>query len=633
MRTSRFLRLALGVVAVATSAQHAVPVANGGTGSQYFCERFASSAYIERIATGPDGSVCVAGVTGSGALPGAIAPPQSASDWSAFVTVFEPDGGVRWTRYLPHAWARDIRVAPDGSIWTAFNFSDWGPRSGDARVTKLGPDGTVLSDVDLAATGAIGINGLALAANGDAVIAGTTSAADFPVAGAFQPEFGGGKLDGFVARIRSDGSGFVWSGFLGGPGPDDANAVTLDASGDVLVTTRERAEDWDYNSMYLADLSVHVRSVGLTRISGDGSLISAVPLPSGDLGGAFDVAVAADGRILVGGAIGYFDRGPVEGYVLPVDPVTSAIGVPWHEQDQQVHRIALGPDGTILVGTEREWYGEQYSRRIGGGFVHLTRDLDQVIRRLDREERWGVLDVAVASDGALCLAGSRGGAAVLFNENYPGPHYGEQPFVARLPASGVSPPSHVRVVRTTATETTLAWPRDCDPVVAFEVERGTGNEFVWPYGRTYSRLKQVPASASGVRLRRFTPGSTIDLRLVAIFASGVRSAVSVPSIRTPPVPVERLVARSRGRGGVMVRWDHPAYGNLTTFELQRKVGNGSYERVPHFYDSAPSFRSRRHRFWDRSARSEDGLVTYRVRAVTSSPQVETPWKYSLPVLP
>jgi hypothetical protein len=617
MTATRFLIRALDVIVLAAAAHAA------GDPTPYFCERFAWDSGLERVAAGPDGSVCVASTAYPADLPGQIDPPDPNGGWQAFVTVFEPDGRIRWTRFLQRSWVSDMRVAPDGAIWVATNSDydgEWYSRV--ARVTKVGPDGTVLATVVLDGSGDEQSNRLALAANGDVVVVGTTTSADFPLVNAFQPEFGG-NTDGFVTRIRGDGSGIVWSSYLGGAGFDDANAVAIDANGDVLVTTRDRWGDLRYDPTEDSDAVRDVYSVALVRISGDGALLSTLDLPRGDFGGAFDVAISTDGRILVGGVIGFLGRGPQEGYVLPIDPATSSFGVPWHEPGHDVHRISVGPSGEVLVGTDRDWSDPSTSRTLGGGFVLLTLDLASVVRRVDREEGWGVRDVAFAPDGALCICTIGGSAAVPFHEA-PVTLYGGEPFVGRLPAPGGRAPSRVQVRRVTTAETFLEWPNDGDAVVGYDVEEITSLIGQYPYMTTVRRVGQASANAHAVRVRKLTPGATHHLRLVADFASGERKAVTVPVVLTPPARVRSLSVK-QGTRGLNGSWDRGGNGDRTRFEIERSVGLGPFEPLQDHYPDVEVSDT-----WlsDKSVSREDGFVVYRVRAVTAKPRAATPWTYS-----
>ncbi len=88
------------------------------------------------------------------------------------------------------------------------------------------------SNIDIA-------NGIAVAPDGTAFIAGGTFSSDFPTAHPLQPNDGGPHdfpQDAFVAKISADGSTLVYSTYLGGSSEDVANGIAVDAAGEAFVT-------------------------------------------------------------------------------------------------------------------------------------------------------------------------------------------------------------------------------------------------------------------------------------------------------------------------------------------------------------------------------------------------------------
>jgi hypothetical protein len=84
-----------------------------------------------------------------------------------------------------------------------------------------------------------GANGIAVAPDGTAFVAGGTFSADFPTAHALQPNDGGPNdfpQDAFVAKFSADGTTLVYSTYLGGENQDVANAIAVDAAGEAFVT-------------------------------------------------------------------------------------------------------------------------------------------------------------------------------------------------------------------------------------------------------------------------------------------------------------------------------------------------------------------------------------------------------------
>jgi hypothetical protein len=83
-------------------------------------------------------------------------------------------------------------------------------------------------------------NGIAVAPDGTAFIAGGTFSTDFPTAGThpLQPNDGGSldfPKDAFVTKISADGSTLLYSTYLGGTSTDVANGIAVDAAGEAFV--------------------------------------------------------------------------------------------------------------------------------------------------------------------------------------------------------------------------------------------------------------------------------------------------------------------------------------------------------------------------------------------------------------
>jgi hypothetical protein len=108
----------------------------------------------------------------------------------------------------------------------------------DAFITKVKSDGTGLvysgyiggSNTDYATD-------IAVDSSGAAYVVGSTRSdyTTFPQYGGFGPNYRGGG-DGFVTKVKSDGTGYRYSGFYGGSAIDVVDAVTVNADGNAFVT-------------------------------------------------------------------------------------------------------------------------------------------------------------------------------------------------------------------------------------------------------------------------------------------------------------------------------------------------------------------------------------------------------------
>ncbi len=138
---------------------------------------------------------------------------------------------------------------------------------------KLGSDGSQLVYSTFVGRG----YGAAVAvdSDGSAVITGRTSSSDFPVKSAFQPNSCGrmGRL--CVEAQLSDGSGLVFSTYLGGSGDDNLSGrqdVALDPSGNIYVVGRTPSADFPVLKAVQSGLQGEDDAY-VAKFSGQGALI------------------------------------------------------------------------------------------------------------------------------------------------------------------------------------------------------------------------------------------------------------------------------------------------------------------------------------------------------------------------
>ena len=107
----------------------------------------------------------------------------------------------------------------------------------DVFVTQFNNTGASLNYSTLIGSGSgnnIG-NGIALDAQGNAYIDGSTTSPDFPVSTSTFQSLPGGATDAFLVRLDAVGATLPYATYLGGSGVDQANAITLDPSGNVIL--------------------------------------------------------------------------------------------------------------------------------------------------------------------------------------------------------------------------------------------------------------------------------------------------------------------------------------------------------------------------------------------------------------
>ncbi|MFN0172253.1 MAG: SBBP repeat-containing protein [Bryobacteraceae bacterium] len=114
--------------------------------------------------------------------------------------------------------------------------------SGGAFVVKLAADGKSVVYSTYLGPGSAG--GIAVDSAGHAYVSGWAYDPAFPVTpGAFQTAIKGAN-DAFVAKLNLDGSGLIYSTFLGSSGNDEASRIAVDASGSAYVSGGTRDADF-----------------------------------------------------------------------------------------------------------------------------------------------------------------------------------------------------------------------------------------------------------------------------------------------------------------------------------------------------------------------------------------------------
>jgi hypothetical protein len=98
---------------------------------------------------------------------------------------------------------------------------------------------------------------IAIDSSGDAYVTGQTKSTNFPIGtGAFQSTPAGG-FDVFVTKIKADGSGLIYSTYIGGSGDDSGNAIAVDGSGNAFVAGGTKS-----STNFPTTASAHQKSFG-----------------------------------------------------------------------------------------------------------------------------------------------------------------------------------------------------------------------------------------------------------------------------------------------------------------------------------------------------------------------------------
>ncbi len=187
--------------------------------------------------------------------------------------------------------------------------------------------------------------GIAVDAEGNAYVIGSTTSRDFPTANALQPNYGGGSIDAFVAKLNPDGSALVYSTYLGGSGGDQAFGVTVDAEGNAYVTGETDSRDFPTVNALQPEFGGFIDAF-VAKLSPDGSaLVYSTYLGGSNLDIATSIAVDLDGNAYLTGAT-----------ISTNFPTANPLQPEFAGGDNDGFVTKLSPDGSALV----------YSTYLGG---------------------------------------------------------------------------------------------------------------------------------------------------------------------------------------------------------------------------------------------------------------------------
>jgi hypothetical protein len=272
------------------------------------------------IAVDSSGNAFVTGGTTSTDFPttgGAFQTTLKGTTGNAFVFKLNSSGAIAYSTYLGGTGediALGIAVDSTGDVYTvgrtsSTDFPTQNPiqlhlagTSTNGFVTKLNSSGTAPLVYSTYLGGGNGdiANAVALDSSKNAYVTGNALSANFPTtAGAFQTACSScgnssPSPDAFVTVIKADGSGFVYSTFLGGSGTDVGDGIAVDSSNSAYVTGVTASTDFATTSGAAQTTYGGASDAFITKLNPAGSAL----VYSTYLGGSgFDTgeAIAVDG--------------------------------------------------------------------------------------------------------------------------------------------------------------------------------------------------------------------------------------------------------------------------------------------------------------------------------------------------
>lgn len=161
--------------------------------------------------------------------------------------------------------ARDFTPAPPpGAFQSQYGGGPW-----DGFLARLdGASGQAIWTTYFGGTSGDNVMGLVVNAAGEPVISGRTNSANFPVrTGAVQRTYGGGRWDGFIARMNAAGTAVLDGTYLGGSGSDEILDMARGPGGSILVTGNTTSTDFPVSAGAVRRTIPGSFSMFLTRIN------------------------------------------------------------------------------------------------------------------------------------------------------------------------------------------------------------------------------------------------------------------------------------------------------------------------------------------------------------------------------
>jgi uncharacterized repeat protein (TIGR01451 family) len=170
----------------------------------------------------------------------------------------------------------------------------------DAFIVRLGATGTLDYLASLGGNETDEARGVAVDANNNAYIVGSTNSPNFPMANAFQPALSG-ISDAFLTQINSSGSSLNYSTFLGGSGPEQGRAVAVRGA-NAYITGQTTSQNFPLVNAFKATLPDFDTDAFVTKFNTSGMALDySTFLGGSSIDQGFGIAVDANGNAYITG--------------------------------------------------------------------------------------------------------------------------------------------------------------------------------------------------------------------------------------------------------------------------------------------------------------------------------------------
>ena len=496
-------------------------------------------------------------------------------------------------------FSQDFPVIVGPSLTYSGNITQFS----DAFVAKVKADGT-----GLVYSGFVGgslsdqATAIALDGFGNAYITGVTESSDFPTAGGPDLTYNGGQ-DAFLAKVAADGTGLVYSGFIGGSADDAGTGIAVDTSGNAYITGITTSFPTEHFPVTVGPSLTYGGSQDafVAKVNASGSaLVYCGYIGGTDIDVGAGIAVDPQGNAYVTGTADSGFHFPVK-----VGPDLTHNG----GHDAFVAKVAASGAELVYCGFIGG-SGSDYGAAIAvdaSGIAYVAGSTDSQsgfpVSGGPSSVQAGFLDAFVAtvdpSGASLIYSGYIGGSSddeaagvatdgagnvyvaghthsidlpVLVGPSlYPGAGLGgssDDTFVAKifedLPPA---PPAGLHATTVTASEVDIAWTDRSTVEDGFRIERKTGDAGTWAQiGTVGPNITTFPDPGR-------TEGTSYFYRVRAFNAIGNSAFSNELGVLTRPATPTGLTATAINERRVNLSWtDHSA--SETGFRVERKINAG-----------------------------------------------------------
>ena len=439
---------------------------------------------------------------------------------SGYLYALNPNGSVKWTRYIGGTTRSTPAIADDGTVYIG---------GADKKVYAVNPNNSIkwtyLTGSDISSSPAIGADGTVYIGSKDAYLYALN-----PVTGARAWRFNtGGTIHMCSPSVGSDGTVYIAgaSGNLHAVNPVDGTEVWRFVTGDTIMSSPALSHDG--SRVYIGSCDGYLYAVN----TADGSRAWAVTVPLVRGSTSSSPAVAPDGTIYVGSNGASVTQ--ANGTLFAISPAGAVL---WQFETAYDIRSspAVSAGGTIYIG-------------VMDGYVYALNP--------DGTKKWQYLgnggiygSPAVAANGSVVVQ-TIGGAV-----------YGN---LTTTPPPAV-PPSNLTVSLLTDDSVRLAWQDNSNGEYGFNIQRKLG------VTGTYAYVGQVGANVTTFDDTGLGSGLTYYYRVCAYQEAGDSAFSNEVSVLMPglPAPMD-LIATPISGTQVDLAWSDLSVGELG-FRIERMQG-------------------------------------------------------------